>query len=153
MFVMARQSILKEIKERFEKRRSQIRDEYENLEEKMKKEKEIKIANSEKEFRKELSLALRELLGKEDCEWLNKWLVTNKEKEAEEAEKRKNKNRANELRQMSPEEYLFGYLSDAEFEKRINQSREANKPEDVERLTSILERLRQEKAWVNGTLL
>ena len=68
MFVMARQSILKEIKERFEKRRSQIRDEYENLEEKMKKEKEIKIANSEKEFRKELSFALRELLGKEDCE-------------------------------------------------------------------------------------
>ena len=95
----------------------------------------------------------RILLGKEDCEWLNKWLVTNKEKEAEEAEKRKNKNRANELRQMSPEDYLFGYFSDAEFEKRINQSREANKPEDVERLTSILERLRQEKAWVNGTLL
>ena len=54
---------------------------------------------------------------------------------------------------MSPEEYLFGYLSDAEFEKRINQSSEANKPEDVERLTSILVKLRQEKAWVNGTLL
>ena len=32
--------------------------------------------------------------------------------------KKKEKNRANELRQMSPEEYLFGYLSDAEFEKK-----------------------------------
>ena len=72
---MSKQSIIKEIKEKFEKRRSQIRNEYENLEEKMKKEKEMRIANSEKEFRKELSLALRELLGKEDCEWLNKWLV------------------------------------------------------------------------------
>jgi len=150
---MSKQSILKEIKERFEKRRSQIRDEYGNLEEKMKKEKKMRIANSEKEFRKELSLALRELLGKEDCEWLNKWLVANKEKETEEAEKRKKKIRANELRQMSSEEYLFGCLSDAEFEKRINQSSEANKPEDVERLTSILVKLRQEKAWVNGTLL
>lgn len=86
---MSKQAILKEIKEKFDRRRSQIRDEYEKLEEKMKKEKEIRIANSEKEFRKELSLALRELLGKEDCEWINKWLVTNKEKEAEEAEKRK----------------------------------------------------------------
>jgi hypothetical protein len=150
---MAKQLILKEIKERFEKRRSKIRNEYENLEEKMKKEKEMRIANSEKEFRKELSLALRELLGKEDCEWLNKWLATNKEKEVEEAEKRKKENRANELRQMSPEDYLFGYLSDAEFEKRASQSSEANKPEDVERLTSILVKLRQEKAWVNGTLL
>ena len=119
----------------------------------MKKEKEIRIANSEKEFRKEFSLATRELLGKEDCEWLNKWLVANKEKEAEEAEKSKKENRANELRQMSPEDYLFGYLSDAEFEKRISQSSEVNKPEDVERLTSILVKLRQEKAWVNGTLL
>ena len=79
--------------------------------------------------------------------------MTNKEKEVEEAEKRKEKNRANELRQMSPEEYLFDYLSDAKFEKRIYQSSEANKPEDVERLTSILVKLRQEKAWVNGTLL
>ena len=95
----------------------------------------------------------KELLGKEDCEWLNKWLAANKEKEAEEAEKRKKKSRANELRQMGPEDYLFGYLSDAEFEKRIKQSREANKPEDIERLTSILVKLRQEKAWVNGTLL
>jgi hypothetical protein len=150
---MAKQSILKEIKEKFEKRRNQIRNEYENLEEKMKKEKEIRIANSEKEFRKEFSLATRELLGKEDCEWLNKWIVANKEKEAEEAEKSKKKNRATELRQMSPEEYLFGFLSDAEFEKRISQSTEVNKPEDVERLTSILVKLRQEKAWVNGTLL
>ena len=41
---MSKQLILKEIKERFEKRRSQIRDEYENLEEKMKKEKEMRIA-------------------------------------------------------------------------------------------------------------
>jgi len=64
VFVMAKQSILKEIKERFEKRKSQIRDDYENQEEKMKKEKEMRIANSQKEFRKELSLALRELLGK-----------------------------------------------------------------------------------------
>jgi hypothetical protein len=54
---------------------------------------------------------------------------------------------------MSPEDYLSGYFSDVEFEKRINQNSETNKPEDVERLTSILERLRQEKAWVNGTLL
>ena len=119
----------------------------------MKKEKEMRIANSQKEFRKELSLALRELLEKEDCEWLNKWLVTNKEKEAEDAEKRKKNDRANELRQMNAEDYLFGYLSEAEFEKQISQSSEANKPEDVERLTSILVKLRQEKAWVNGTLL
>jgi hypothetical protein len=54
---------------------------------------------------------------------------------------------------MSPEDYLSGYFSDVEFEKRINQNSETNKPEDVERLTSILVNLRQEKAWVYGTLL
>ena len=47
---------------------------------------------------------------------------------------------------MITEEYLFVYLSDAEFEKRVNKSSEANKPEDVERLISILVKLRQEKA-------
>lgn len=54
---------------------------------------------------------------------------------------------------MSPEEYLFSYFSGAEFGKRINQSSETNKPEDVERLTSILVKLPQEKAWVNGNML
>ena len=66
--MMSKQSILKEKKERFEKRKNQSRNEYENLEIEMKKEKEMRIANSEREFRKELSFALRELLGKEDCE-------------------------------------------------------------------------------------
>ena len=76
----------------------------------MKKEKEMRMANSGKEFRKELSLALRELLGKEDCEWLNKWLVANKEKRGRRSGKRKKKNRATEIQQLSPEKYLFGYF-------------------------------------------
>ena len=31
---------------------------------------------------------------------------------------------------MSPRDYLSGYFSDVEFEKRINQNSETNKPED-----------------------
>jgi len=54
--------------------------------------------------------------------------VTNKEKEAEEAEKRKNKNRANELRQMGPEDYLFGYIMMQNSKKRINQTEKQTNP-------------------------
>ena len=102
---------------------------------------------------KEFSLALKNVLGKEDYEWLTKWLVKNKEKEAEEAEKRAERILASKLRGMSPEDYLFCYLSDPEIEKKLKASGEINKPEDIERFADIVTRLKLEKIWVDGTLL
>jgi len=80
-------------------------------------------------------------------------LMKNKEKEVEEAEKSFKNVRADELRKMSPEDYLFRFLSNPELEKRLNESRETNNQEDSSRLVSIVMKLRLEKAWVEGTLL
>lgn len=102
---------------------------------------------------KEFSLALKKVLGKEDYEWLIQWIVKNKEKEAEEAEKREETILANKLREISPEDYLFGYLGDPEIEKKLKASDAINKREDVERFSQIVAKLRLEKIWVDGTLV
>ena len=80
-------------------------------------------------------------------------LMKNKEKEVEEAEKSFKNVRADELRKMSPEDYLFRFLSNPELKKRLNESRETSNQEDSSRLVSIVMKLRLEKAWVDGTLL
>ena len=54
---------------------------------------------------------------------------------------------------MSPEDYLFCYLSDPEIEIKLKESDAINKPEDIERFADIVARLKLEKIWVDGTLL
>lgn len=102
---------------------------------------------------KEFSLALKKVLGKEDYEWLTQWLVKNKAKEAEVAEKRGETVMAKKLREISPEDYLFCYLGDPEIKKKLKTTDAINKHEDTERFTQILAKLRLAKIWVDGTLL
>jgi methylase of polypeptide subunit release factors len=160
MIIMPKKSTLKQVRKKFEARMSRIKREYENkiskLEERIgknKTERDARLARSERRFRKEFCLILKEIIGREDYEWLIQWLVKSKETETEEAEKRLEKALTNELKEMSPEDYLFRYLSDPEIEKRLNESREASKPEDIMRLTSIVTKLKLEKAWVDRTLI
>jgi len=153
VIVTSKESDLKQIRKKFEEKRNEIKKECENLQEKIKKEREAKLERSEKEFRREFSLAVKELVGKEDYNWFTQWLANIKENEAEAAEKNHEKALATELREMSPSDYLFRYLDDSEGEKRLEESIEASKPEDIGRLTSIVTKLRLEKAWVDGTLV
>ena len=83
-------------------------------------------------------------MGEEDYSWLCKWLVKNKEKEIEEAEKRHEKKRADELGKMSAEDYLFWYFYDPEVEERIKKDIEQSKSEEAKRLSFILSKLRLE---------
>ena len=157
---MSKELTLEEVRNKFEARKSQIKREYEDkirkLEEKIgqhKKQRDTKLTRSEKRFRKEFCLTLKEIVGKEDYELLRKWLMTRKKKEVEEAEKRHEKERANELKEMNAEDYLFCYLNDPENEKRLQEDAAASKLEDVKLLTSVVTKLKLEHVWLDGTLL
>jgi hypothetical protein len=69
------------------------------------------------------------------------------------AEKRGETVMANKLREISPEDYLFCYLGDPAFEKKLKVNDAVNKREDIERFSDILAKLRLAKIWVDGTLL
>ena len=160
MIITSKELTLEEVRNKFEARKSQIKREYEDkikkLEEKIgqhKKQRDTQLTRSEKRFQKDFCLALKELLGKKDFEWLSKWLVTRKEKEVEEANKRLEEGRAGELKEMSAEDYLFCYLNDPGIEKRLQEDIAASKPEDAERLMSVVTKLKLERIWLDGTLL
>jgi uncharacterized protein YecA (UPF0149 family) len=160
MSTMPEKSILEKVKKRFQTRRSEIENESENklrkLQDKIeqiKKERDARLAKSERRFRQEFCIALKEIVLKEDYDWLIQWLMKNKEMEAEEAEKKLEKERADELKAMSAEDYLFRFLTDPEIAERLKANIDPSKPEDIERLTSIVTKLRLDKAWVDGTLL
>jgi len=157
---MSKELTLEEAKNKFEAKKSQIKREYEDkikkLEEKIgqhKKQRDTKLTRSEKWFRKEFCFALKEIVGKEDYELLSKWLMTRKKKEMEEVEKRLEKGRAGELKEMSAEDYLFCYLNDPGVEKRLQEDIASSKPEDVMLLTRVRTKLKLESSWLNGTLL
>jgi len=160
MFITSKELTLEEVRYKFEARKSQIMREYEDkirkLEEKIgqhKKQRDTRLTRSEKRFRKEFCLTLKEIVGKEDYELLSKWLVTRKKKEVGEAEKRYEKERACELKDMSSEDYLLYYLNDPEIEKRLQEDKASSKPKDFELLTSVVTKLKLEHAWLDGTLL
>jgi len=148
---MSSESAVKHAREKFEKRKEKIEKEHEALEKRVRKEKEARLAKSEQEFRKELCLAIKQVLGEEDWLWLTRWLAKNKEKETEDAENRHESERSDGLRKMNSEDYLFRYLSDPSIKKKLEES-DSNKPEETERLVSIVSKLRLEKVWVDGTL-
>ena len=149
---MSSESAVKKAREKFEKRKEEIEREHEALEKRIRKEKEARLAKSEQEFRKELCLAIKQVLGEEEWLWLTQWLAKNKEKETEGAENRHESERADELRKMDSKDYLFRYLSDSSIKKKLEESN-SNKIEDTERLVSIVSKLRLEKVWVDGTLV
>ena len=66
---MSKKSNLERVRNKFEAERSKVKREYEILEERIRKERDKRLADSEREFRKEFGVAVKELLGK-DCEWL-----------------------------------------------------------------------------------
>jgi len=150
---MSRKSFSEKLRKKFDARTSEIKKGYKDKIGKLEKERDAKIEESRRRFRKEFLLALKEVVLKNgDYEWLIQWLVKSKENEAEEAEKRLEKGRAERLRTMSAEDYLFRYLRDPEVGERI-KSMIADKPEDIERFLSIEAKLKYESAWVDGTLL
>lgn len=112
-----------------------------------------KIFNKRTLTRKEFCTTLNEVLGKEDYEWLIQWIAKNKEKEAEEAEKREETILASDLRQISPEDYLFSFLGDPEIAKKLKIKSKINTPEEIERFSDIIIRLKLRKIWVDGTLV
>ena len=156
---MPKEVTLEEVRKRFEAKASQIRREYEEkkkrLREKLEQtelERDAGLVNAEKQFRKDSSLTLKAILG-EDYEWLMQKLAESKEAETKEAEERFQIERAEKLRGMSLEDYLFRYLSDPEVGERLKAIIKAGKPEDIERFVSIESKLKLENAWLKGTLL
>lgn len=139
------------VRKKLEARISEIKEEYEGkikkLEEKIeqhKRERDARLIRIEKRFRKDFCLTFIRAVGEEDYSWLLAWLVKNREKEIEEAEKRHERKRANELKEMSVEDYLFYYFNDPEIERRLEKDIEQIKPAEVKRLSFILRKVRLE---------
>jgi hypothetical protein len=157
---MSKEPTLERVKKKFEARTSEIKEEYERkkreLDEKIeqhKKKRDAGLIKAEKQFREGFFFVFKSVLGEEDYNWLCKWLVKNKEKEIEEADKRREKKRADELEKMSVEDYLFWYFYDPEVEERLKKDMEQSKPEEVKRLSFILSKLRLEKLRLTRTRL
>ena len=157
---MPEDSISERLRKRFDARKSEIKKEYEIKLERLEKERDAKIAErdakiaeSNRRFRKEFCVALKEVVLKNgDYEWLLQWLEKTKENEAQEAENKLEKEKAEKLRAMSAEDYLFRYLKDPQVVERT-KALVAGKPEDIERFLSIESKLKYESTWLDGTLL
>lgn len=157
---MSKEPTLERVKKKFEARTSEIKEEYERkkreLDEKIeqhKKERDSGLIEAEKQLREGFFFAFKSVLGEEDYNWLYKWLVKNKENEIKEADKRREKKRADELAKMSVEDYLFWYFYDPEVEERLKRDMEQSKPEEVKRLSFIVSKLRLEKLRLSRTRL
>jgi hypothetical protein len=108
---------------------------------------------AEKQYREGFFFVFKSVLGETDYNWLCRWLVKNKEKEIEEANKAREKKPADELEKMSVEDYLFWYFYDPKVEERLKKDMEQSKPEEAERLSFIVSKLRLEKLRLNRTRL
>jgi hypothetical protein len=157
---MSKEPTLERVKKELEARTSEIKEEYERkigaLEEKIeehKKEREARLVEAEKKSRKDFSVAFKWFVGEEDYGWLLKWLMKNKEKKIEEAEKRHERKRADELNKMSVEDYLYYYFYNPEIEERLKKDMEQSKPEEVKRLSYILTKWRLEAQRIGRTRL
>jgi hypothetical protein len=155
---MSKEPTLERVKKKFEARTSKIKEEYERKKreldekiEKHKRERDAGLIEAEKQFREGFFFVFKSVLGEEDYNWLCKWLVKNKEKEIKEADKAREKKRADELEKMSVEDYLFWYFYDPEVEERLKKDMEQSKPEEVKRLSFIVSKLRLEKLRLTRT--
>lgn len=112
--------------------------------EERKKERDAKRAKEERRFRKDSSTTLKWLVGDQHYRWLCEWMKKNKEREIEEAKKKHEWKRKEELEKMSIEDYLFHYFSDPQLKQRLKKDRKHSKPEEIERLSVILVKLQEE---------
>jgi hypothetical protein len=149
---MSKEPTLERVRKKLEARTGEIKEEYEGkikeLKDKIKqhkKERDARLIKTEKRFRKDFCTAFKSVVGEEDYNWLCDWLVKNKEKEIEEAEKRRERRRANELKEMSVEDYLFHYFNDPKIKRRLEKDIEQSKSEEAKRLSFILAKVRLEK--------
>ncbi len=99
----------------------------------------------------EFSLALKDVLGKEDYQWLIGFAEKHRQKEIEGAENNFQIERVNKLRAMSTESYLFHALSDQDFETRLRQWGLTDY--DAKRIGVIIAKLRFEKVWLDNNLV
>ncbi len=157
---MSKEPTLERVKKELEVRTSEIKEEYERkireLEEKIekqKRERDARLVETEKKSSKDFGVAFKWFVGEEDYSWLCKWLMKNKEKKIEEAEKRHETTRADELSKMSIEEYLYYYFYNPEIEERLKRDMEQSKPEEVKRLSFILTKWKLEEQRIGRTRL
>ena len=99
----------------------------------------------------EFSRALKDVLGKEDYQWLIGFAEEHRKKEIQEAEYSFQIEKSNKLRAMPTEVYLFRALRDEDFEKKLRQSGLADR--DAKRIGVIVAKLRFEKTWLDETLV
>ncbi len=153
---MSKESTLYQVRKKFEAKTSQIKREHEKkikgLEARIdehKTERDTRLAEAEKQFRKDFRVVIKWIIGEEDYGWLSKWLMKNRDKEIEEAENKSETKRINELREMSLEDYLFYYFyyyfENPEVERRLKKEMKQNRSEETERLSSILAKLKLQK--------
>jgi hypothetical protein len=100
---------------------------------------------------REFCIALKDLLGKDDYQWLIEFVEKHREKDIQEAESNFEIEKITKLKSMSTEGYLFHTLSDQDFEKKLKQSGLAK--HDVERIRIIVAKLRAAKTGLDETLV
>jgi hypothetical protein len=100
---------------------------------------------------REFCIALKDLLGKDDYQWLIKFVENHREKEIQEAKSHFEIEKIDKLNSMSTEDYLFHTLSDQDFEKKLKQSELAK--HDTERIRIIVAKLRSAKTGLDETLV
>jgi hypothetical protein len=149
---MSKEPTLERFRKKLEAKTSEIKEEYERkikeLEEKIeqhKRERDARLIRTEKRFSKDFCMTFKSAIGEEDYSWLCEWLVKNREKEVEEAEKKHQRKRANELKEMSVDDYLFYYFNDPKIERRLEKDIKQSRSEEVKRLSFILAKVRLEK--------
>ena len=105
---------------------------------------------STKKYR-DFSLALKDVLGKEDYQWLIEFAEKHRETEVKDAENSFEIEKIDKLKAMSSESYLFHALSDPDLERKLRQSGLAK--QDAKRIGIIVAKLRFEKTWLDETLV
>jgi len=105
---------------------------------------------STKNYR-EFSMALKDVLGNEDYQWLIEFAEKHRVKETKNAENAFEIEKIAKLQAMSTEDYLFHVLSEPDFEKKLRQSGLAE--QDAKRIGIIVAKLRFEKTWLDETLV
>jgi hypothetical protein len=155
---MSKEMTLERIRKKFDAKTKEIKEKYERktkgLEAKIeqhKRERDTRLAEAEKQLRKDAGVFFTRVVGQEDYIWLNEWLMKNKEKEIKEAGKKHETKHVNELKEMSAEDYLFYYLNNPEIERRLKKEMEQNKSEEAKRLSFILAKLKLEYYRLNRT--
>jgi hypothetical protein len=148
---MPKKMTLHRIRKELDARNRKIQKEYDRrikeLETKIwrqKKEGNAKLIKSEKQFRKDFCITVKWIVGEEDYDWLNQWLLKQKEKEINETEKKHETKLANKLKKLSAEDYLFYYFNQPKIEERLKKEMEQNKSEEGKRLSLILAKLEWE---------